>query len=124
MPISDRWLSMLELRKINVDYGNTHVVIDLDLTVDAGEAVALLGANGAGKTSTLRATSRLIPASGEVHFDGQSVMSVSPEELARRGLVHVPEGRHVFGTLTVDDNLRVGETSRNKRRALFDLAAI
>src|SRR6185369_3141203 len=84
-----------------------------------GEAVALLGANGAGKTSTLRAISRLVPSDGTVQFDGADVTKLAPEELSRRGLVHVPEGRHVFPSLTVQDNLLVGQTAKGKRNALF-----
>ena len=115
---------MLETTQLGVTYGNTTAVVGLDLTVGTGEAVALLGANGAGKTSTLRAISRLIPSKGQLQFDGADVTSLAPEELARRGLIHVPEGRHVFGGLTVDDNLRVGQTARNKRTALYEVADI
>jgi len=110
---------MLEVQGLGVSYGSTRAVDSFDLTVDAGEAVALLGANGAGKTSTLRALSRLLDADGMITFRDEDVGRIPPEELARRGLVHVPEGRHVFANLTVDENLGVGETSRGKRRALF-----
>ncbi len=112
---------MLEIQGLGVSYGATTAVDGLDLSVATGEAIALLGANGAGKTSTLRAISRLIPTRGTVRFLGDDVSRVAPEELARRGLVHVPEGRHVFPTLTVEDNLLVGRTSRGKRKALFTL---
>jgi branched-chain amino acid transport system ATP-binding protein len=110
---------MLDVTGLGVSYGSTRAVDGFNLTVGAGEAVALLGANGAGKTSTLRAISRLIAADGTVAFDDNDVTKMAPEELARRGLVHVPEGRHVFASLTVHDNLRVGQTARNKRKALF-----
>ncbi|MFE2432760.1 ABC transporter ATP-binding protein [Streptomyces sp. NPDC059373] len=112
---------MLEVRDLRVRYGTTEAVAGADLTVAAGEALALLGANGAGKTSTLRAVSRLIPSSGTVRFDGENVTRTAAEELARRGLIHVPEGRHVFGSLTVNDNLLVGTTARGKRPATFGL---
>jgi branched-chain amino acid transport system ATP-binding protein len=112
---------VLEIQGLGVSYGATTAVDGLDLSVATGEAIALLGANGAGKTSTLRAISRLIPTRGTVRFLGDDVSRVAPEELARRGLVHVPEGRHVFPTLTVEDNLLVGRTSRGKRKALFTL---
>jgi branched-chain amino acid transport system ATP-binding protein len=112
---------VLEIRGLGVSYAATTAVDGLDLSVAAGEAIALLGANGAGKTSTLRAISRLIPTRGTVRFLGDDVSRVAPEELARRGLVHVPEGRHVFPTLTVEDNLLVGRTSRGKRKVLFAL---
>jgi branched-chain amino acid transport system ATP-binding protein len=110
---------MLEARGLGVSYGATRAVDAFDLQVDSAEAVALLGANGAGKTSTLRALSRLLDADGVITFQGDDVGRIPPEELARRGLIHVPEGRHVFSNLTVDENLGVGETSRGKRRALF-----
>src|ERR1700722_10181257 len=110
---------MLEVTGLGVSYGATRAVDSFDLKVDAGEAVALLGANGAGKTSTLRAVSRLVESDGTVTFRGRDLHRTPPEELARQGLIHVPEGRHVFPTLSVDENLMVGETSRGKRRALF-----
>jgi branched-chain amino acid transport system ATP-binding protein len=115
---------MLDVTGLGVSYGSTRAVDDFSFTVGAGEAVALLGANGAGKTSTLRAVSRLIPADGTVKFDGDDVTNLRPEELARRGLVQVPEGRHVFATLTVNDNLLVGQTARNGRRPLFTVAEV
>jgi branched-chain amino acid transport system ATP-binding protein len=87
----------------------------VDLDVNAGEVVALLGPNGAGKTSTLRAITALTPFGGTIEFDGHDVSKVGTEELARRGLIHVPEGRHVFPSLTVHENLQVGETARHGR---------
>jgi branched-chain amino acid transport system ATP-binding protein len=115
---------VLEVRALGVSYGSTRAVDQLDLEIGSGEAAALLGANGAGKTSTLRAISRLVPSDGTVLFDGADVSKLVPEELARRGLVHVPEGRHVFTTLTVHENLLVGQTSRGRRRALFTPADV
>jgi branched-chain amino acid transport system ATP-binding protein len=115
---------MLEVTGLGVSYGSTRAVDGFDLTVGAGEAVALLGSNGAGKTSTLRAISRLVGCDGSVTFDGEDVTRLSPQDLARRGLVHVPEGRHVFGTLTAHENLLIGETSRGKRPARFSLSDI
>jgi branched-chain amino acid transport system ATP-binding protein len=110
---------MLEVNGLGVSYGSTQAVEAFDLTVGPGESVALLGANGAGKTSTLRAISRLIHAQGTITFAGEDVSRVAPEDMARRGLVHVPEGRHVFPSLTVHENLLVGQTSRGKRKELF-----
>lgn len=106
---------MLELRDLHVRYGTTHAVHGIDLQVDAGEAVALLGANGAGKTSTLRAISQLVPNEGTVQFDGKPLRGMAVEEIARLGLIHVPEGRHVFGDLTVQENLEIGTTARGGR---------
>lgn len=110
---------MLEVAGLGVSYGTTRAVDSFDFKVEAGEAVALLGANGAGKTSTLRAVSRLIPSDGLVTFDGTRVDRRAPEELPRLGLVHVPEGRHVFPNLTVEENILVGVTGRAKRREIF-----
>jgi branched-chain amino acid transport system ATP-binding protein len=115
---------VLEVRSLGVSYGSTRAVDGFDLVVRAGEAAALLGANGAGKTSTLRALSRLIPSDGAIIFDGADVSKLAPEELARRGLVHVPEGRHVFATLSVHENLQVGQTSKGRRKPLFTLDAV
>ena len=115
---------MLEVNGLGVSYGSTRALDGFHLRVQAGEAVALLGANGAGKTSTLRAISRLVHSDGTVQFDGSDVTKLSTEELSRRGLVHVPEGRHVFASLTVQDNLLVGQTARGKRKALFTTEAI
>jgi len=115
---------MLEVTSLGVSYAATRAVDDFTFKVESGEAVALLGANGAGKTSTLRAVSRLIPSDGTVRFDSADVTKLPPQELARRGLVHVPEGRHVFATLTTNDNLLVGQTARNKRKPLFTVDAV
>jgi branched-chain amino acid transport system ATP-binding protein len=110
---------MLEVQGLGVSYGSTRAVDAFDLTVGPGQSVALLGANGAGKTSTLRAISRLIQVEGKITFAGEDVTRLAPEDLARRGLVHVPEGRHVFPSLTVHENLLVGQTSRGSRKTLF-----
>jgi branched-chain amino acid transport system ATP-binding protein len=115
---------MLEVTALGVSYGATRAVNAFDFRVGDGEAVALLGANGAGKTTTLRAVSRLIPTDGTIRFADDDVTRLAPEELARRGLVHVPEGRHVFPSLTVEDNLLVGQTSRGKRKRLFTVDAV
>jgi branched-chain amino acid transport system ATP-binding protein len=106
---------LLDVRDLAVTYGPITAVRDLSLTVAPGEVVALLGPNGAGKTSTLRAVSRLVPHGGDVRFGGQPTRRRSPESLARRGLLHVPEGRRIFPTLTVHENLQVATTSRGGR---------
>ncbi|WP_236794690.1 ABC transporter ATP-binding protein [Amycolatopsis sp. GM8] len=115
---------MLEVTGLGVSYGSTRAVDDFSFTVGSGEAVALLGANGAGKTSTLRAVSRLVRGEGRIVFDGDDVTGTRPEELSRMGLVHVPEGRRVFATLTVNDNLLVGQTAGGRRKRFFGLDAI
>ena len=96
---------LLALRGITAGYGKIRVLHGVDLTVRPGEIVALLGPNGAGKTTLLRAVSGLLPWNGEARFAGADLAGVSPREAARRGLVHVIEGHHVFTQLSVADNL-------------------
>lgn len=112
---------MLEIEGLRVTYGSSEAVAGIDLTVEDNGAVALLGPNGAGKTSTLRAISRLYPYGGVVRFDGENLAGRSPDEVARRGLIHVPEGRHVFPTLTVEENLRMGQVVARRRQGGFTL---
>jgi len=112
---------MLEVRDLTVRYGAVEAVRDVTLSVGAGDVVALLGPNGAGKTSTLRAITGLERFGGTITFDGDSVNKIGPEGCAKRGLIHVPEGRHVFPTLTVHENLQVGATAaRGRRGHTFD----
>ncbi len=106
---------MLELRGVEVSYGPVEAVRGIDLEVGSAEIVALVGPNGAGKTSTLRAISGFAAHRGTIHFDGDDLRKVSVQAAARRGLIHVPEGRHVWPTLTVHENLQVGTTARRKR---------
>jgi len=110
---------MLEIEGLRVTYGSSEAVAGIHLTVGDNGAVALLGPNGAGKTSTLRAISRLVPCEGVVRFDGEDLAGRSTDEVARRGLIHVPEGRHVFPTLTVEENLRMGQVAARKRKGGF-----
>jgi len=106
---------MLEVRDLEVAYGAVRAVRGLRLDVGEGEVVALLGPNGAGKTSTLRALTGLVAHGGSARFDGKEVRSLGPEGCAKAGLIHVPEGRHVFPTLTVHENLQVGTTAARGR---------
>jgi branched-chain amino acid transport system ATP-binding protein len=106
---------MLEISGLAITYEGTHAVVDANLSVAVGSAVALLGPNGAGKTSTLRAISGLVPYHGTIEFDGIPLRRLTPEKIARAGLVHVPEGRRVFGSLTVHENLQIGLIARNGR---------
>jgi len=101
---------VLELRGIKVAYGGVEVVGGVDLERDRGEVVGMIGPNGAGKTSVLRAICGLVrPSSGEVLFEDRALGGMAPERIARLGIALVPEGRHVFKTLTVAENLRMGE---------------
>lgn len=102
---------MLAIRDLEVHYGPVLAVRGITLSVVAGEVVALIGPNGAGKTSTLRAISGLVSHGGTVEFDGHDCRSRNIEGLARLGLIHVPEGRHVFPTLDVHENLQLGTTA-------------
>lgn len=105
---------MLELRDLTVRYGHSTAVAGLSVDLAAG-SLALLGANGAGKTSVLRAVSGLVRAEGSVRFDGTEVLGTAPERIARAGLIHVPEGRRVIPTLDVHENLLTGELARSGR---------
>jgi branched-chain amino acid transport system ATP-binding protein len=104
---------LLEVRDLKVSYGGINAVKGIDLTVRAGELVTLIGANGAGKTSTLKALAGLLkPAGGRIHYNGDDITARPAHELVRRGLALVPEGRGVFGRLTVEENLAMGAYSR------------
>ena len=106
-------MSLLELRNLLVLYGSNEAVHDVSLTVEAGEVVTLLGSNGAGKSTTLRAISGLAkPSSGDILFDGRSIAGMKPEEIVRLGIAHVPEGRRVFPGLSVKENIMLGASNR------------
>ncbi len=112
---------MLELRDIHVGYGRVEVVHGVDLSLTAGEVVGMIGPNGAGKSSILRAICGLVsPTAGEVHFEGRELNGMSPERIARLGLALVPEGRHVFKTLSVAENLQVGALAGEASEELLD----
>jgi branched-chain amino acid transport system ATP-binding protein len=100
---------MLEARRLSAGYGRAQVLFGLELVVDKGEVVALLGRNGAGKSTTLKAVMGLIEArAGEIRFDGARIDGRPPHEIARLGLGYVPEDRRIFTDLTVAENLEVG----------------
>jgi len=107
-------MSLLEIRGLEVSYGGIRAVKGIDLDVAEGELVCLIGANGAGKSSTLRSLAGLLPATpGAVRFDGRDLAGVPAFRRARSGLVMVPEGRGVFPQLTVEENLAMGAYARN-----------
>jgi branched-chain amino acid transport system ATP-binding protein len=112
---------MLELHDVEVSYGAVEAVLGIDLAVNPGEVVALIGPNGAGKTSTLNAISGLVPYRGSITFDGVECRKLGVQGSARRGLIQVPEGRRVFATLTVLENLLVGETARRGRDVAYSV---
>jgi branched-chain amino acid transport system ATP-binding protein len=108
---------MIEVRKIDVRYGRIQALWDVSFSVAEGELVVLLGANGAGKTTTLKTLSGLLrPASGEIIFCGRAIQGMPPHRVAGLGLVQVPEGRHVFPLMNVQENLLMGGFHRAVRK--------
>ena len=111
--------SLLEARKLSVAYGGVKAVKGVDIQVNEGELVCLVGANGAGKTSLLKALCGMLPASsGSVHLRGASISHKASHEIVRRGLALVPEGRGVFSRMTVKENLEMGAYIRSDRAAV------
>jgi branched-chain amino acid transport system ATP-binding protein len=120
--------ALLDIEDLEVAYGKAKVVHGASLKVNQGEFVALLGRNGAGKSTTLHATSGLLPKiGGTVRFDGQDITTSRPRDIVRAGLVQVLEGHRVFHPLTVEDNLLIGTYARARRgdrsklQAMYDL---
>jgi branched-chain amino acid transport system ATP-binding protein len=109
--------TLLEVRGLVAGYGGAPVLQDVDITIPTGTIAAVLGANGAGKTTLLRTLSGLLKVtSGQIVYDGQDLRGVPVEQLVRRGMAHVPEGRGVVAELTVDENLRLGGLFRRDRK--------
>ena len=112
---------VLEIKDLNLYYGRIHALKGISLKVSEGEIITLIGANGAGKTSTLRAISSLEKIkSGEVYFYGEKINGVSANKLVSKGLSHVPEGRKIFGNLTVMENLELGAYLRKDKEMVFE----
>jgi branched-chain amino acid transport system ATP-binding protein len=111
---------VLSVASLSVAYGGIRAVKGISFEVAEGEIVTLIGANGAGKSSTLRALSGLVAFEGEVLYRGESLRGIEAHTIVSRGVAHVPEGRHVFGNLTVGENLRLATWSRRKGRDLDD----
>ena len=108
-------MPLLELRNVSSFYGNVQALKGVSLQVKQGEVVTLLGANGAGKSTTLRSISGLIPAaSGEILFMGQPIHRLGPEAIVGMGISHVPEGRRIFPGLTVTENIMLGASNRGR----------
>jgi branched-chain amino acid transport system ATP-binding protein len=109
---------ILDLRELEVHYGNIPALHGISLEVKRGEIVCLIGANGAGKTTTLRTVSGLLkPRRGEVTYDGREITGVKPHVITKMGISHVPEGRGIFANLTVHDNLELGAYLRKDKIA-------
>jgi branched-chain amino acid transport system ATP-binding protein len=112
-------MSLLELKRLEVAYGGIHAVKGIDLAVGEGELVCLIGANGAGKTTTLKAICGLQPVkAGGIEYAGESIAGMPSFALVRKGLAMVPEGRGVFGTLSIEENLAMGAYSRSDKPAI------
>jgi branched-chain amino acid transport system ATP-binding protein len=110
---------MLELRGIDAHYGSIQALQNVDLQVEEGEIVTLIGANGAGKSTTLMVISGLIPPRrGEILFDGRPITGLAPNAIVRLGISQVPEGRHIFADLTVEENLDLGAFHRRDKRKI------
>src|ERR1700710_817855 len=123
-------MPLLEIRDLVVRYGEIEALRGVSISVDEGKVVTLLGANGAGKSTTLRAISGLAkPSAGDILFDGKSIAGLGPETIVRLGISHVPEGRRVFPGLTVKENIMLGASNRRigkaelsrEADAMFDL---
>ncbi len=112
-------MTMLELRKVNTYYGNIRILHDLSLTVEAGEIITLIGANGAGKSTTLMSISGIVPPRrGTILFKNVPIHALPPEKIVALGLCQVPEGRHIFPGLTVRENLDMGCFLRRDRKQI------
>ena len=108
----------LEVRGLSAFYGSTQALFGLDFGLVAGEITALLGANGAGKTTALRAISQMVRTAGSIVFDGEELAGKPTEIVTRRGVAHVPDGRGTFAALTVEENLRLGAITRRDSAAV------
>ena len=110
---------MLEVNGLRVSYGGIQAVRGISFHVDEGEMVALIGANGAGKSSTLRALARLVnPVGGNIRYRGKELLSLPAHQLVAEGIALVPEGRGIFPRMTTSENLRMGAFSRNDKQAV------
>ncbi len=112
-------MPLLEVEDIHAYYGNIHALKGITIEVEKGEIVTLIGANGAGKSTTLRSISKLIqPREGKITFDGEDITNVKPHELVYKGISMVPEGRGVFAKLSVEENLEMGAFSRSDSQGI------
>jgi branched-chain amino acid transport system ATP-binding protein len=112
--------ALLEVEGLAAFYGHTQALHGLDFALEAGGITTLLGANGAGKTTALRAISGMVRTQGQIRFDGAPIAGRATEDIARLGIAHVPEGRGTFVRLTVEENLQLGAISRRDRAAIVE----
>jgi branched-chain amino acid transport system ATP-binding protein len=114
-------MTLLEVQDLHVYYGKIHALKGVALALGDNQIVTLIGANGAGKTTTLRAISGILSANqGEVRLEGEPITHLEPFKIVSRGVVQVPEGRRIFGRLTVEENLRIGAFLRRDRYAISE----
>jgi branched-chain amino acid transport system ATP-binding protein len=112
-------MALLSVKDLRVKYGNIEALHGISFEVEEGEIVTLIGANGAGKSTTLMTISGIIPAaSGSITYDGQDLLTVPAHRIVERGVSHVPEGRRIFGNLTVEENLKLAAYSRNDKEQI------
>lgn len=114
---------LLETKNIKAFYGQVQVLFGIDFTLNEGGIATILGANGAGKTMTLRSLCGIVETAGEISFDGHRIKGKQTEEIVRLGIAHVPDGRGTFTDLTVEENLRLGAYTRRDREGVFDTLA-
>ena len=118
-------MSLLKVEDINVYYGAIHAIKGVSFEVNEGEIVTLIGANGAGKSTTLNTISGLLrPKTGDILFEGQSILKKTPHVIVRDGLAHCPEGRRVFAGLSVEENLQMGAYTRPNKEEADALALV
>jgi branched-chain amino acid transport system ATP-binding protein len=110
--------ALIEALNLEVHYGGITAVKGISFAVEEGEMVCLIGANGAGKTSTLKALARMLPAKGEIHYGNERIDAIPSHDLIRKGLALVPEGRGIFARLTVAENLLMGAYHRDDKPAI------
>jgi branched-chain amino acid transport system ATP-binding protein len=111
-------LELLRVAGLRAAYGHTRVLHGIDFAMEKGSITALLGANGAGKTTTLRALCAMVTTQGEIRLDGERIDGRATEDIVRRGVAHVPDGRGTFLNLSTEENLRLGAYTRKDRRAV------
>lgn len=114
-------MALLEIQNVHTYYGNIHALKGVSLTVDEGEIVTLIGANGAGKSTTLKSISGLLrPRHGQIHLAGEDLSQYKPHEIVEKGVIQVPEGRRMFARLTVLENLEMGAFTRSDKPGIHD----
>ena len=110
---------MLKVQKLSVSYGAINALREISFNVEQGEIISLIGSNGAGKTTTLHAVSNIIKKrGGKIEFEGEDITNLAPDQIVRRRLIQVPEGRRIFLNLSVRDNLEMGAFTRNDKAGI------